>query len=159
MTKLISFILQVILLKKSFTKTASPLDYLERTGEKARGYFLFSVGCLIGMIFLLIAIVVAIIGVGLQIEQHGSVSFSGLMISATIFLAIAVFIFIVSSILLVVQKQKMLERIRAKEREQSSMSSQLTPLVEEILKQILVNLSQPKKSAQKNPNEDSNPNF
>lgn len=158
MTKLISFILQIILLKKSFTKTASPLDYIERTGEKARGYFLFSVGCLIGMIFLLIAMVVAIIGVGLQIEQHGSVSFGGLMISATIFLAVAVFIFIISSILLVVQKQKMLERIRAKEREQSSMSSQLTPLVEEILKQILVNLSQPKKSTQTSSSEDSNPN-
>jgi len=145
MVKLISFILQLILLKKSFSKTASPLDYIERTSEKARGYFLFSIGCFIGLFFLLIAVVVAIIAVGLQIEQHGTLSFSGLMISASLFLAISVFVFIISSILLVIQKQKMLERIREKEKEQAS-QSHLMPLVEEILKQILSNLSQNKKS-------------
>lgn len=147
MMKLISFALQMLLLKKSFSKTASPLDYIERTGEKARGYFLFSIGCLIGMIFLLIALVVAVIAVGLQIEQNGTISFTGLMISATIFLALSVFIFIVSSILLVIQKQKMLERIRAKEREQASMGSHISPLVEEILKQILVNLADKSKKS------------
>jgi len=148
MVKFISFILQMVLLKKSFSKTASPLDYIERAGEKARGYFLFSLGCMIGLFFLLIAMVVAIIAVGLQIEQHGTLSFSGLMISASLFLAISFFIFIVSSILLVIQKQKMLELIRAKEKEQSA-SSHLMPLVEEILKQILQNLNQPKKQPSK----------
>lgn len=146
MVKVISFILQLVLLKKSFSKTTSPLDYLERTSEKARGYFLFSIGCLIGLFFLLIAVVVAIIAVGLQIEQHGTLSFSGLMISACLFLAISIFIFIVSSILLVVQKQKMLERLREKEKEQAS-QSQVLPLVEEILKHILMNLNQGKKSS------------
>jgi hypothetical protein len=150
MGKLISFILQMIVLKKSFAKTVNPMDYLEKTGEKARGYFLFSIGCLLGMIFLLIALVVAIIAVGLQIEQHGAISFNGLMISAAIFLALSVFVFIISSILLVIQKQKMLERIREKEREMAS-HSHITPLVEEILKQILVNLSQPKKNSDKEP--------
>lgn len=124
----------------------SPLDYIERASEKARGYFLFSIGCLIGLFFLLIAVVVAIIAVGLQIEQHGTLSFSGLMISASLFLAISVFIFIISSILLVIQKQKMLERIREKEREQAA-QSQVMPLVEEILKHILTNLSQGKNTS------------
>lgn len=149
MVKFIPFILQILLLKKSFSKTTSPLDYIERTGEKARGYFLFSIGCSIGLFFLLIAIVVAIIAVGLQIEQHGTLSFNGLMISSSIFLAISVFVFIISSILLVIQKQKMLERIRTKEREQAS-QSQFMPLLEEILKQILLNLSQSKKQPPKN---------
>lgn len=148
MSKIISFILQMILLKRSFSKTISPLDYLEKTKEKARGYFLFSIGCLIGMIFLLISAIVAIIAVGLQTEQPAGISFSGLMISASIFLAVSIFIFIISSILLVIQKQKMLERLQAKEREQASMGSQITPLLEEILKQILINLSQDKKSSQ-----------
>lgn len=148
MVKFISVILQIILLKKSFSKTASPLDYIENKVEKARGYFLFSIGCTIGLLFLLIAMVVAIIAIGLQIEQHGTLSFSGLMISASLFLAIAVFVLIVSSILLVIQKQKMLERIRVKEKEQSS-GSHFMPLVEEILKQILLNLNQPKKQASK----------
>lgn len=151
MVKLISFVLQLILLKKSFSKTASPLDYVERTAEKARGYFLFSIGCLIGLFFLLMAVVVAIIAVGLQIEQHGTLSFSGLMISASLFLAVSIFVFIISSILLVIQKQKMLERIREKEREQAS-HSQVMPLIEEILKHILSNLNQTKKSTSREEN-------
>lgn len=144
MVKLISFILQLVLLKKSFSKTSTSFEYIERAGEKARGYFLFSVGCLIGVLFLLIAMVVAIIAVGLQIEQTGGISFSGLMISATLFLGVSIFTFIISSILLIVQKQKMLERLRAKEREQAS-HSQFMPLIEEILKQVLMNLNQSKK--------------
>lgn len=146
MVKFISFVLQLILLKKSFSKTASPLDYIERTSEKARGYFLFSIGCLVGVFFLLVAAVVAILAVGLQIEQHGTLSFNGLMISASLFLALSIFIFIVSSILLVIQKQKMLERIREKEREQAT-HSQVMPLIEEILKHILSNLSQGKSTS------------
>lgn len=146
MVKFISFVLQLILLKKSFSKSASPLDYIERTSEKARGYFLFSIGCLIGLFFLLIAVVVAIIAVGLQIEQHGTLSFNGLMISASLFLAVSIFVFIISAILLVIQKQKMLERIREKEREQAT-HSQVMPLIEEILKHILSNLSQGKSAS------------
>ncbi len=145
MIKIISFLFQMALLKKSYSRSPSPLDYIEKTGEKARGYFLFSIGCLVGAIFLLIALVVAIIGMGLQIEQHGNVSFTGLMISATIFLVISIFVFIVSSILLVIQKQKMLERMRAKEREQGN-GTHVTPLLEEILKQILFNLASKRKS-------------
>ncbi len=151
MVKLITFILQLVLLKKSFVKTASPLDYIERTSEKARGYFLFSIGCLIGLLFLLIAVVVSIIAVGIQIEQHGSISFSGLMISASLFLAISVFVFLVSSVVLVIQKQKMLERIREKEKENAS-QSQVLPLVEEILKHILTNLNQGKKNSSREEN-------
>lgn len=151
MAKLISFILQIVLLKRSFSKTTSPLDYVERASEKARGYFLFSIGSIIGLIFLLISIVVAIISIGLQIEQHGVINFSGLMISASIFFAISLFSFFVSSILLVIQKQKMLEKQREREREQAS-QSQVMPLVEEILKQLLNNLSQGKTKQTKEEN-------
>ena len=128
------------LLKKSFARTSSPLDYVERTGEKARGYLWFSIGCVIGAIFLMIAVVVSIIGLGLQIEQRGSVSFTGLMISATIFAVISAFVFIISSIVFVIQKQKMLERLRVKEQEHSP-TGHIAPLVEEILKQFLSNLA------------------
>lgn len=135
--------------------SSTPSDYMERTGEKARGYFLFWVGCLIGMIFLLIALVVGIIGVGLQIEQHGAVSFTGLMISATIFAGISILVFIVSAILMVAQKQKLQERQRARERQQAT-GSHIAPLFEDILKQILMNLVQKKKAPDHERSSDSN---
>lgn len=145
MIKLISVVLQMLLLKKSFSKVASPFEYIERTGEKARGYFLFTLGCLVATLFLVISFVVAVIEVGLQIEKHGSLSFSGLMISASIFLGISIFLYVVSSIVLVIQKQKMLDRQRQHEQETAS-KSHITPLIEEILKQVLMNLSEKKKA-------------
>jgi large-conductance mechanosensitive channel len=142
MFKVISFVAQLLMLKKTLTKSSSALDYIEKASDRVRGYFLFAVGTVIAVIFLLVALIVTVIGIGTQIEQHGYVSFNGLMISATIFLVIAVVIFLISVILLSVQKQKMAERKRLKEQmaEQSSMK----PLMEEILKQILVNLTTPK---------------
>lgn len=148
MIKLLSFALQIFLLKKSFSNTTSPTEFIERSTEKARGYFLFSVGCLIGVIFLLVAIVVAILSIGLQIENDGGIAFTGLMISASLFLAIGVFVFVVSTILLLLQKQKMLELQRAQEKEQFS-GTGIAPLVEQILKQILSNISDKKKSQPK----------
>lgn len=145
MFKIISFVAQVLMLKKTLTKSSSALDYIEKTSERVRGYFLFSVGCVIAVIFLMVALIVAIIGIGTQIEQHGFVSFNGLMISATIFLVISVVIFIISAVLLSVQKQRMAERLRLKE--EMAASSSMKPLMEEILKQILVNLTTPKQKA------------
>lgn len=153
MFKVISFVAQLLMLKKTLTKSSSALDYVEKTSERVRGYFLFSVGSVIAVIFLMIALVVAIIGVGLQIEQHGFVSFNGLMISSTIFLVISVIVFLISAILLSVQKQKMAERLRLKE--EMASSSSIKPLMEEILKQILVNLTSPKQKPTSSENEES----
>ena len=142
MTKWISLALQILMWKKSLTKSASAMEYVERVAEQARGYFLFMVGAIVSAVFLLTSLITAVISVGLQIEQKGEVGFSGLMISASIFLAIALVVFAISSVLLVVQKQKMEERKRL--REQQNNSNTMWPLVEEVLKQVLVNLSKPK---------------
>lgn len=145
MLKLISVVIEIFMFKKSITKSASVVAYFEKTVEQARGYFLFSIGCVISLLFLMIALVVAVIGIGLQIEQHGSVSFSGLMISATLFVIIAAFTFLVSIVHLILQKQKM--AVRQQIQEQQTASSSVMPLVEQILKQILVNLVTPKSSS------------
>jgi hypothetical protein len=150
MVKLISFVFQMILLKKSFSKTAAPFEHLERAAIKARGYFLFTIGCAISLVFLTLSLVVAIISVGLQIEKNGGISFSGLMISAAIFLAVSIFLFMISSILLVLQKQKMFDRLQSQVIEQAT-GSTITPLVEEILKQFLKNLTDKKAQKKKEP--------
>lgn len=139
MLKWISLLLQLLMLKKSLTKSATAIEYVERTVEKVRGYFLFTVGMLIGGFFLLIALVVAVLAAGLQIEQYGGIEFRGLMISATIFFVIALVIFIVSFLLHSLQRQHMSERERIRQRE--SQSGSLMPLAEEVLKQVLRNLA------------------
>lgn len=143
MFKWLSFGLQLFALKKTFTKSTSAVEFVERSVETARSYFLFTIGCIVASLFLLISLVVAIIGIGLQIENSGGVSFTGLMISATLFLAISVFFYVISTVALVIQKQKRFERQRLVEQQRASESG-IAPVVEEILKQILVNLAKPK---------------
>lgn len=143
MLKWILFASQMLALKKSFTKSASAFNYVEHAIERARGYFLFSIGCVLSGLFLFVALIVSVIGIGLQTEQHGSISFSGLMISATIFLGIAGVFFLLSVLLLILQKQKILEKKKVQEEEQKS-HHPLAPWLEEVLKQILANLAKPK---------------
>ena len=143
MFKWLSFALQLVALKKTFTKSTTAIQFVERSVETARSYFLFTVGCVVASVFLLIAVVVAIIGAGLQIEQSGNISFTGLMISASLFLAISVFFYFISTVALVIQKQKRIERQRLAEQARASEPG-VAPLVEEILKQILANLVKPK---------------
>ena len=142
MIKWISFILQMLMLKKSFSKSMSTLEYVQRTADRARGYFLFTVGAAVSALFFMTSLIVAVIGIGLQIEQQGYVRFSGLMVSATIFLILALGIFFISLILLGFQKKKIAEEIMARQKQSST--SSLMPMLEEILKQILVNLANPK---------------
>ena len=148
MFKWISFALQIFALKKTFTKSTSAIELVERRIEIARSYFLFTIGCIVASLFLLIALVVAVIGAGLQIENNGAVSFTGLMISATIFLTISVFFYVISVVALVIQKQRRLERQRIIEQARSA-DSGMASLVEEILKQILTNLAKPKEPKDK----------
>lgn len=143
MFKWISFVIQVVALKKTFTKSTSAIELVERRIEAARSYFLFTIGCIVASLFLLISLVVAVIGAGLQIENSGAISFTGLMISASIFLAISFFFYFISTLALIIQKQKRLERQRIVEQTRSSESG-IAPLVEEILKKILTNLDKPK---------------
>ena len=110
MVKWISFAIQLLALKKTFTQSTSAMEYVERSAQTARSYFLFTIGCIIASLFLLISLVVAIIGVGLQIENSGTISFTGLMISAVLFLVISVFFYILSAIALIMQKQRLSER-------------------------------------------------
>ena len=156
MIKWISFALQMFMLKKSFTKSVSTLEYVQRTADRVRGYFLFAMGSAISAIFLVTGLVVAVIGIGLQIEQQGYVKFSGLMISATIFFILALGIFFISLILLGFQKKKMAEEILARQKQSSS--SALVPMFEEILKQILMNLSTPKPAPASQPEQRSSRN-
>lgn len=141
MFKIISIILQALVLKNSFNKSVSALDNIEKTVDKVRGYAVFTIGCIMGCFFFMMALIVAVISIGLQIQNTGSVSFTGLMISSAIFLIISAFIFIMSFIILAVQKNKIEQKMREKERLASS--SSVGNLVEEILKQILVNLAKP----------------
>ena len=143
MLKWILFASQMLALKKSFSKSASAFNYVEHTIERARGYFLFSIGCVVSGLFLMASIIVAVIGIGLQSEQHGTISFSGLMISATILLALATGFFLLSLLVLILQKQKILEKKKAQDEEQKSHHS-IQPWFEEVLKQVLVNLAKPK---------------
>ncbi len=143
MFKLLSFGLQLFALKKTFTKSTSAIEFVERSAETARSYFLFTIGCVVASLFLLISLVVAVIGAGLQIEQSGTISFTGLMLSATLFLVISVFFYMISTVALIIQKQKRIERQRLAEKARASESG-VTPLIEEILKQVLVNLAKPK---------------
>lgn len=156
MLKLITILLQIFALNKTFSKSTTAIDFFERSVQTARSYFLFTVGCIIASVFLLVALIVAIIGVGLQIEQQGAISFTGLMISATLFLVISIFFFIVSTIALIVQKQRRLERQKAIEAARAAQSP-LGTLFEEILKQILNNLSQPKKTSAEQTAQQSHP--
>ena len=146
MVKWISFAIQLLALKKTFTQSTSAMEYVERSAQTARSYFLFTIGCIIASLFLLISLVVAIIGVGLQIENSGTISFTGLMISAVLFLVISVFFYILSAIALIMQKQRLSERRRLAEQAKASASG-VSHLFEEILKQILNNLSTPKHPA------------
>lgn len=134
---------QLFAMKKSFSKTHSAVDYVEENLTKARGYFVFTIGCVVASLFLLISVVVAIISAGLQIEKQGFLSFSGLMISASIFFAIAIVGYLISFISLSIQKQKMLERARLKEQLRNE-HAPLNHWVEEILKQILTNVTKSK---------------
>ncbi len=145
MFKLLSFALQLLALKNTFTKSNSAIEFVERNVQTARSYFLFTVGCIVASVFLLISVIVAIIGAGLQIEHNGGISFTGLMISASLFLAISMFFYFISMIALSVQKQKQLERQRSAEQSRKSEPG-VAPLLEEILKQILKNLAKPKDS-------------
>ena len=140
-----SFALQLFALKKTFTKSNSAIEFVERSVQSARSYFLFTIGCIVASVFLLIALVVAIIGAGLQIEHSGAISFTGLMISAALFLAISVFFYFISMIALVLQRQKRIERQRLAEQARASEPG-VAPLLEEILKQVLTNLAKPKDS-------------
>lgn len=146
MVKWISFALQLLALKKNFTQSSSALDYVQKTAQAARSYFLFTLGCIVASVFLLISLVVAIIGVGLQIESTGTIRFTGLMISAVLFLAISIFFIVISSVALVIQKQRLIEKQRLAEQARAKEPS-LGHFIEEILKQILVNLAQPKTPA------------
>lgn len=145
-----SFVLQLIALKKTFSKSNSAIEFIERSVQTARSYFLFTAGCIVASVFLLIAVIVAIIGAGLQIEHNGGISFTGLMISAALFLAISIFFYFISTIALVVQRQKQIERQRLAEQARMSEPG-VAPLLEEILKQILKNLAKPKDSNSTSP--------
>lgn len=143
MFKWVSFALQLFALKKTFTKSTSAIEFVEQSVATARSYFLFALGCVVASVFLLIALVVAIIGAGLQIEHSGGISFTGLMISAALFLGISIFFYVISTVALIIQRQKRIERQRSVEKKRASESG-VAPLLEEILKQVLVNLAKPK---------------
>ena len=145
MLKWILFASQMLALKKSFSKSASAFNYVEHTIERARGYFLFSIGCVVSGLFLMASMIVAVIGIGLQTEQHGTISFSGLMISAAILLALSIGFFLLSLLVLIFQKQKISEKKKAQVEEQKA-HHPIQPWIEEVLKQVLVNLTKPKSS-------------
>lgn len=151
MLKWILFASQMLALKKNFTKSASAFNYVEHTIERARGYFLFSIGCVVSGLFLMVALVVAVIGIGLQTEQHGTISFSGLMISATILLGMSAVFFLLSLLVLILQKQKILEKKKAQD-EEHKFHNPIQPWLEEVLKQVLANLTKPKSQSKSSAN-------
>ncbi|MFZ3230663.1 MAG: hypothetical protein WA160_10700 [Pseudobdellovibrio sp.] len=139
MLKIISLVLQLILLKKSFTKQTLITQHLDSAVCKAKMYFLVSLCGFISLLFLIISCVVAIISVGLQLDQRGSISFTGLMFSASIFCLIGVLAFVLSLVILFYQKYKI--AIMEKEKQKKAEAGSLMPMVEDFIKQIFSNLS------------------
>lgn len=92
MVKLISFLLQLLLLRKNIQQQQA-MAFAQSKVHKAKGYAFAGVGSFFAIFFLVVAIVVAIIDLGLQLDRNGDVHFSGLMISSVIFVGLSVILF------------------------------------------------------------------
>jgi hypothetical protein len=135
--KLFVVVLQFLLLRLNGISALSLLSGAEQLNRRVKGFAVFSICIGTTLTFALIAVVVAVIGIGLQMEHKGYVSFSGLMISATIFAGLSLVAAVTG---FVYSKVK-----AARSKHQNEWVKILVPLVEEILQKILVRLSENEK--------------
>ena len=146
MGKWISIIMQLYLWQKSLSKSNEIIDFAQRSLDHAKGYALAGIGLFASAFFLVAGLVTAIVQIGLQLERDGHLSFGGLMISSAIFFAISLFFALVSFIPLLMAKKT---TTTPKTEPQAFQLESLYPLVEEFLKQLIHNLSQPAKEKKK----------
>lgn len=89
MMKWIGLAIQLLLIKKSVDKTKLSLGQLEKAAFYFKKFLCFFVGIFFSSLFMIVAIVVAILDFGLQLDRSGGVVMSGLMYSALIFFGIS----------------------------------------------------------------------
>ena len=86
--KWLSLLLQLALFRKNWLESRSMMEAGQAVAEKSKRVAIISAGMLFALVFFMGAIFVAVIELGLQIDRGAGIHYSGLMISATVFLAL-----------------------------------------------------------------------
>lgn len=147
MIKILSLFFEFFFIRKSLQKAHSLIEYVEQSATKLKLNVYFVAAAAASGLFLFTALVVGVIDLGLQWEQTGGLRFSGLMLSTSIFAALALGIFLVSSFVLKAQEEKM-ERERAaskqqqKERQMDFDPEKIGQMIEASTGKILASVSQ-----------------
>jgi hypothetical protein len=130
-------ILQVLSLRKSMHESHALIEAAHAMAERAKRFLISFLGVFFAAIFLFSGFLVAVIELGLQIDRDGHISFSGLMISATILFAFG-FVLTLFSLLLAVAHppppKKPVER-------EPSREDKIKELIEEFLVVFLTQLA------------------
>lgn len=92
----ISLLLQLLALRKTAHHSSAMLDAAKNMAERGKRTFVSVMVLVMSGLFFFSALLVAVIDLGLQIDRDGALSYSGLMISATILLVIGLLLVVVS---------------------------------------------------------------
>lgn len=90
--KWITLVLQLALFRKNWLESQSMMQAGQAMAEKSKRVAIVMIGGFFATLFFISAVIVAVIELGNQIERGAKIYYSGLMISATIFVGIGIFL-------------------------------------------------------------------
>jgi putative copper export protein len=132
----ISLILQFLSLRKSMQESRAMIEALQNALERAKRFLMGFLGIFFAAVLLFSGFLVAVIELGLQIDRDGHLSYSGLMVSATILFALGLILALLS-LLLARSHRGAVEP----EPRQESREDKIRELVEEFLVVFLTQLA------------------
>ena len=94
-----SLFLRLFMARKAFQQTESLQETAAALAEKGKRYILAAMLLAFAGLFFFSALMVAVINLGLQLEHDGALSYSGLMISASVFAGIACALALIGALL------------------------------------------------------------
>jgi hypothetical protein len=144
----LSLVLQLLSLRKSMQESQSMIEHARHFAERGKRTLLSIVAYALAGLFFFSGLLVAVIDMGLKLEKSGQVAYSGLMISATVLVAIG---------LLSVGGGILLGRSKAPEEpvhEPSARADRIKDLLEDFLVGFLTNLSLPKAEGKRKKSEE-----
>lgn len=92
----ISLLIQIFALRKTANESHALIDAAKAMAERGKRTFVSFLVLALSALFFFSALLVAIIDLGLQIDKNGFLSYSGLMISATILSVIGLLLVMLS---------------------------------------------------------------
>jgi hypothetical protein len=143
----ISLLLQVMTLRRSLNESRSMVDSARDFADRGKRTVTSVLLMLLGALFLFSSLLIAVIELGLEIDR-GAISYSGLMVSATILLVIAGF-FVLAGWLV-----GRVPPAPAAPPPSSPRAERLKDVLEEFLVGFVTNLSKPGQKSDQQPRQD-----